>query len=126
MYRYLLLLLLITPFFATAQKADSAKAGIIGTGTFYANWFNGRQTATGEIFKHSNLTAASNNFKFHSWVKVTNLQNNKSVIVRINDRMAAKSARKGRIVDLTKAAAEKLGVGVGGLIKVLVEIVPKS
>lgn len=126
MYKIFLFMLLIAPLSIFAQKADNKKEGLRGIGSFYATKFNGRPTATGEIFEHTNLTAASNSFKFHSWVRVTNLQNNKSVIVRINDRMAVKSANKGRIVDLTKAAAKKLGVGIGGLIKVLVEIVPKE
>lgn len=126
MNRIFLLFLLIAPISLFAQQAETKKEGLRGIGSFYATWFNGRPTATGEIFEHTNLTAASNSFKFHSWVRVTNLQNNKSVIVRINDRMAVKSANKGRIVDLTKAAAQKLGVGIGGLIKVLVEIVPKE
>lgn len=126
MYRIFLFMLFIAPLSIFAQKADNKKEGLRGIGSFYATKFNGRPTATGEIFEHTNLTAASNSFKFHSWVRVTNLQNNKSVIVRINDRMAVKSANKGRIVDLTKAAAKKLGVGIGGLIKVLVEIVPKE
>lgn len=126
MNRVLLFILLMAPSCLFAQKAETKKEGLRGIGSFYATRFNGRPTATGEIFEHTNLTAASNSFKFHSWVRVTNLQNNKSVIVRINDRMAVKSANKGRIVDLTKAAAQKLGVGIGGLIKVLVEIVPKE
>ena len=125
MYRLLVLLLLIAPVSLSAQKENSKKA-LKGVGSFYANSFVGLPTATGEIFKHTNLTAASNSFKFHSWVKVTNLDNNKSVIVRINDRMAVKSANKGRVVDLTKAAAKQLGVGFSGLIRVLVEIVPRS
>lgn len=124
MNRILLLLLLSCPITLLAQKAETKS--LKGIGSFYATWFNGLPTATGEIFEHTNLTAASNNFKFNSWVKVTNLDNNKSVIVRINDRMAVKSANKGRVVDLTKAAARQLGVGITGLIRVLVEIVPKG
>ena len=118
------LLVLLAPLTTTAQTKPT---GILkGIGSFYHPRFNGLQTATGEVFQQSKLTAASNNFKFHSWVKVTNLENNKSVIVRINDRMAVKSAKKGRVVDLTKEAARQLGVGVNGLIKVLVELVPNS
>ena len=126
MNRILLLLLLIAPVSLLAQNKNPKGGTLKGIGSFYATRFNGLPTATGEIFQHSNFTAASNSFKFHSWVKVTNLDNNKSVIVRINDRMAVKSANKGRIVDMTKAAAKQLGVGIGGLIRVLVEIVPKD
>src|SRR6059058_1389676 len=93
-----------------AQKAVKEPGKQLkGFATIYANRFIGLRTATGEIFKHSNLTAASNNFKINSWVKVTNLSNMKSVIVRINDRMHPRMARMGRVVDLTKAAAKLLG-----------------
>lgn len=91
-----------------------------GFATIYANRFVGLRTATGEIFKHNNLTAASNNFKINSWVKVTNLSNMKSVIVRINDRMHPRMARMGRVVDLTKAAAKLLG-NFDGIVGVKVE-----
>lgn len=124
MNRILLLLLLIVPATLFAQNTNPKKGFLKGVGSFYATRFDGLPTATGETFKHSNFTAASNNFKFHSWVRVTNLDNNKSVVVRINDRMAVKSANKGRIVDMTKAAAKQLGVGFSGLIRVLVEIIP--
>lgn len=125
MNRILLMLLLALPLSLMAQSTSSkSDQSLKGTASFYGNQFNGAKTATGEIFKQKNFTAASNNFKFHSWVKVTNLENNKSVIVRINDRMHPKSAQKGRVVDLTKAAAQQLGIGLKGLVKVLVELVP--
>ncbi len=106
--------------FAQGTKTENSKP-LAGIASFYALHFNGLRTATGEIFKHSNLTAASNNFKINTWVRVTNLINNQSVIVRINDRMHERMARKGRVVDLTSAAAKLLGVGITGLLKVKVE-----
>ena len=106
--------------FAQGSKKDNSKP-LNGIASFYAPHFNGLRTATGEIFKHSNLTAASNNFKINTLVRVTNLINNKSVIVRINDRMHQRMAAKGRVVDLTSAAAKLLGVGISGLLKVKVE-----
>lgn len=120
----LLLIILLSPLFAVAQdNVKESPASLKGIASFYALHFNGLRTATGEIFKHSNLTAASNNFKINSLVKVTNLLNNKSVIVRINDRMHKRMAAKGRVVDLTSAAAKLLGVGINGLLKVKVEAV---
>lgn len=114
-------LCLFIPFFGMAQKATKEPGKPLkGFATIYANRFIGLRTATGEIFKHSNLTAASNNFKINSWVKVTNLSNMKSVIVRINDRMHPRMARMGRIVDLTKAAAKLLG-NFDGIVGVKVE-----
>ncbi|HEX8358052.1 MAG TPA: septal ring lytic transglycosylase RlpA family protein [Segetibacter sp.] len=114
-------LLLVIPFFATAQEGkNDNQRKLNGVATIYAKRFNGLRTATGEVFKHSNLTAASNNFKINTWVKVTNLTNSKTVIVRINDRMHPRMAKMGRIVDLTQAAARLLG-NFDGVLNVKVE-----
>lgn len=121
----MLFIFLLAPFAITAS-AQKAPEQMNGTASFYANKFVGRPTATGETFKHTGLTAASNYFKFHTWVRITNLLNGKSVIVRINDRMHPAMAKKGRVVDLTKAAAKELGCAFTGLIKVMVEKVPLS
>lgn len=120
MKKFIFILLLI-PVIGMAQNTgkDNAKQ-LKGFATVYANRFIGLRTATGEIFKHSNFTAASNNFKINSWVKVTNLSNMKSVIVRINDRMHPRMARLGRVVDLTKAAAKIIG-NFDGVVGVKVE-----
>ena len=114
-------LFLLLPVFGMAQSSKDNGKQLKGTATIYASRFNGLRTATGEVFKHSNLTAASNNFKINSWVKVTNLRNMKSVIVRINDRMHPRMAKMGRIVDLTQAAAKLLG-NFDGLLAVKVEV----
>ncbi len=121
MKKFFILFLLI-PIFGLAQESSSNNGGkkLNGIATYYAKRFEGLRTATGEIFKHSNLTAASNNFKLNTWVKVTNLINNKSVIVRINDRMHPRMAKMGRVVDLTKTAVALLG-GFDGMAKVKVE-----
>jgi len=109
------------PFLGMSQSTTKEHGKQLkGFASIYANRFIGLRTATGEIFKHSNFTAASNNFKINSWVKVTNLSNMKSVIVRINDRMHPRMARMGRVVDLTKAAAKLLG-NFDGLADVKVE-----
>lgn len=112
---------MLIPVLGMAQESskDNGKK-LNGIATIYAKRFNGLRTATGEIFKHSNLTAASNNFKIGTWVKVTNLLNEKSVIVRINDRMHPRMAKLGRVVDLTQAAANLLG-NFDGILKVKVE-----
>ena len=114
-------MLMLIPVIGMAQESskDNQKQ-LKGIATIYAKRFNGLRTATGEVFKHTNLTAASNNFKINSWVKVTNLVNLKSVIVRINDRMHPRMAKMGRVVDLTQAAARLLG-GFDGMVKVKVE-----
>jgi len=95
---------------------------LFGIASFYSPNLEGTETATGEIFEHACLTAASNNFKLNTWVKVTNLRNGKSVVVRINDRMHPRMAEKGRVVDLTLSAAKKIGLTfLAGLAKVKVE-----
>ena len=100
---------------------------VLGVASFYSRSFEGRKTATGEIFRHANLTAASNNFKLNTWIRVTNLKNGESVIVRINDRMHPTMAKKGRVVDLTSTAAKKIGLlGKNGVIKVKTEQVSKG
>ena len=112
---------LLFPMLGMAQQGNVEIGKTLkGKATYYANMFQGRRTATGEIFLHSNLTAASNNFKLNTWVKVTNLSNMKTVIVRINDRMHPRMARMGRVVDLTKYAASLLG-GFDGMTNVKVE-----
>lgn len=126
----LLFMLMLIPVLGMAQESSKGNGNQLkGIATIYAKRFNGLRTATGEIFKHSNLTAASNNFKINTWVKVTNLLNDKSVIVRINDRMHPRMAKLGRIVDLTQAAAKLLG-GFDGMVRVKVEeiaaILPKD
>jgi rare lipoprotein A len=103
----------------TSPKKDK---GLFGIASFYSPELEGTETATGEIFEHACLTAASNNFKLNTWVKVTNLRNGKSVVVRINDRMHPRMAEKGRVVDLTLSAAKKIGLTfLAGLAKVKVE-----
>lgn len=94
-----------------------------GIASFYANKFNGRHTASGEIFNQEKMTAASNIIPMNTWVKVTNLHNRKAVIVKINDRM---HARNRRLIDLSHAAAKKLGYTGWGLAKVSVEVLSKN
>ncbi len=97
-----------------------------GIASFYSENLDGTETATGEIFRHNKLTAASNRFKLNTWVRVTRIKNGKSIIVRINDRMHPRMDRKGRIIDLTIRGAEKLKFIKTGITRVKVEIVPKG
>ena len=116
----------------TIQKiSDSLSAiknkTVIGIASYYNLSFEGIKTATGEIFHQKKLTGASNSFKLNSWVRVTNLKNGASVIIRINDRMHPGMAKKGRVVDLTSAAAKKIGLSTKvGILKVRVEQVPEG
>ncbi len=94
-----------------------------GMASYYSKKFEGRKTATGTIFRHSKLTGASNQFPLNSLVRVTNLKNNKSIIVLINDRMHKKMKKKGRVVDLTRNAAKELDFVKTGITRVMVQAV---
>jgi len=86
-----------------------------GLASFYADKFEGRQTANGEKYRHSKLTAAHKTLPFGTILKVTNLENDKTVEVRINDRGPF---IKGRIIDLSKSAATELEFIQKGIVKV--------
>lgn len=109
----------------TPGKINSKKATKVfyGQASFYANKFNGRRTASGEIFDQKKLTCACNVLPLGTWIKVTNLRNKKTVIVKVNDRIHPKMRR---VVDLSRAAAQKLGFVSGGLTRVKVELVDKK
>lgn len=106
-----------------SKSVESSKK-IKGIASFYSKNLDGTKTATGEIFKNSKFTGASNHVKLNSWVRVTNLSNGNTVIVRINDRMHPRMAKKGRVIDLSRAAAAELDFMKKGLTKVQLEIVP--
>jgi rare lipoprotein A len=96
---------------------------LYGTASFYANKFQGRKTANGEIFDQNKMTAACNVLPLGTWIRVTNLRNKKSVIVKTNDRLHTKMKR---IVDLSRVAATKLGYTKAGLTRVKVEVLGKK
>ena len=95
--------------------------------TGYASWyggkFQGRKTANGEIFDTNQLTAAHKTLPFGSIVKVLNLENGKTVTVRINDRGPF---IEGRIIDLSRAAAEEIGMLGTGIAMVKLEILARG
>jgi len=102
-----------------AAKPSNDKIGFTekGIASWYGPGFQGRKTANGERFNTHDLTAAHKSLPFNSMVKVTNLENGKSVIVKINDRGPY---IKGRIIDLSHAA--KTEIGMGGLADVMIEV----
>jgi rare lipoprotein A len=105
-------------------KKSSPKTKIqYGMASFYSNKFNGRKTANGEIFNNQKLTAAHNTLPLGTYVRVTNLRNGRSVIVKINDRL---HHRNKRIIDLSRAAASKLGFLKSGLTRVKIEVLGKK
>jgi rare lipoprotein A len=101
--------LLFLPKLVSGQQFKDFKE--TGFATFYADKFNGKKTSSGERFSNKKLTAAHSSLPFGTFVKVTNLKNKKSVVVRINDRWPNKSKT---IIDLSKKAAQKIGmIGMG-------------
>lgn len=90
-----------------------------GKASFYADKFEGTITSSGEKYRHNKLTAAHKTLPFGTKVRVTNLANNKSVEVTINDRGPYVD---GRIIDLSRAAAEELGFENYGLADVKLEV----
>ncbi len=94
-----------------------------GIASYYGPKFHGRKTSSGEVFDMNALTAAHNTLPFGTLVKVTNLSNGLSVIVRINDRGPF---MKNRIIDLSYEAARRIGMLGPGTAKVRLEIVKKG
>lgn len=107
------LVLLFTPNMISLHTASSAIAASTQSGiaSWYGPGFNGRSTASGEIFDMQKLTAAHKTLPFGTRVKVTNLVNGKSVIVRINDRGPYVH---GRVIDLSRAAASTIDLIASG------------
>ena len=98
----LILTLVLIAFSSCAHKITQT-----GKASYYADKFNGRRTANGEIFRQRKKTAASKTLPFGTIVKVKNLSNGKTVKVRINDRGPFV---EGRFIDLSKKAAKKIGM----------------
>ncbi|WP_439505885.1 septal ring lytic transglycosylase RlpA family protein [Sediminibacterium sp.] len=96
---------------------------ILGTASFYSAKFEGIKTASGDRFSNKLFTGASNSLPLGTWVKVTNIKNGKYVVVRINDKMHPKMKKRGRVIDLSRSAAEKLQYLKKGLAKVKLEVV---
>jgi len=102
---------------ANSSIVDFVKKGV-WTASWYGPRFNGKLTANGEIFNQMAFTAAHKKLKFGTLLRLTNMRNHKSTVVRINDRGPYV---KGRQLDLSKAAAISLGILRKGVARVKVE-----
>lgn len=102
---------------------DMAAFAMSGQASYYANKFNGRKTASGQIFSNSKLTAAHRSLPFGTRITVTNKKNGKSVVVTINDRGPF---ARGRVLDLSKAAASQIGMVRSGHAPVEFHVVGKK
>ena len=105
---------------AGPQVAAATSAGQVGIASWYGGKFHGRTTANGETYDMHAMTAAHPSLPFGTKVRVTNLENGRSVVLRINDRGPF---AKRRIIDVSRHAAEHLGFREAGLAKVRVEVI---
>jgi peptidoglycan lytic transglycosylase len=92
----------------------------IGVASWYGEQFQGNATASGEVFDMNGLTAANRDLPLGTKIKVTNLRNNKSLVLRVNDRGPY---IPGRFLDVSKSAAERLGFMNAGLARVEMKVV---
>jgi rare lipoprotein A len=99
-------------------QVDSVTTGVA---SYYANKFEGRKTSSGELFRQDSLTAAHKTLPFGTLVKVTNLSNDSTVVVKINDRLPKSSSRS---IDLSLRAAKQLNFVRKGLTQVRIEVLP--
>lgn len=103
----------------------NAQVGFVqeGMASYYADDFEGRTTASGERFSHKKATCAHMSIPFGALVKITNLENNATAIVRVNDRGPFVP---DRIIDVSQSVAERLGMSGKGTVKVNIEVVDNS
>jgi len=101
-------------------KPIPARKFQVGRASWYGRLFQHKKTASGEPYDMHDFTAAHRTLPLGSWVKVTNLKNDKSVMVRINDRGPV---MKGRILDLSYGAAMILGMDGDGIAKVRLDLI---
>src|SRR5207302_9759598 len=108
------------PLSSSKQKAKQSRPYQVGTASWYGRQFHGKTTASGEPFNMFNLTAAHRQLPLGTWVRVTNLRNGASLVVRVNDRGPVP---KSRIIDLSYEAATLLDLRAYGIQKVQLDLV---
>ena len=111
-------LLAQAPAPASPTPVPATRDASTGKAAYYGKKFQGRKTASGEPFDMNKLTAASNDHPFGTKLKVTSVANGKSVEVRVNDRLTGGD----RIIDLSYAAAQQIGLVKAGVAEVKVEV----
>jgi rare lipoprotein A len=112
---------MLTVFLCDAQELpDDDFHKTDGRASYYAKNFQGRKTANGEMFNNSDFTAAHRTLPFNTYLNVVNKENNYNIIVRVNDRGPYAA---NRIIDLSEAAARRIGGYHHGLVPVKVEVI---
>lgn len=114
-----LIILLFSPLVLYSQSPDTLQFSDDGKASYYAKKFHGRKTANGELFNNYDYTAAHRTLPFNTYLNVINESNKYNVIVRVNDRGPFS---KNRIIDLSEAAARRIGGYNKGIIKVRIEV----
>lgn len=114
---HMLQLMVVALFFISAGT-NQKKAPLQGKASYYGREFEGRKTASGEVFRNADFTAAHRTFPFNTLLRVTNLKNKLSITVRVNDRGPYV---RTRIIDLSEAAARRIGSFQHGLASVRIE-----
>lgn len=124
------MLAMMTALLVTASCAHNGEGAedrtrtYVGLASYYGPGLHGEETASGETFNQRAMTAAHRTLPLGTVVRVTNLENGRSVDVRINDRGPyGRNYRRGTIIDLSRAAAQRLQFIEDGLVKVRVEVV---
>ncbi len=124
--------MLLAAAFAAASAALAAPVSVQaeavtqtqrGTASWYGPGFHGRRTASGETFDQNALTAAHPSLPFGTRARVTNHANGESVVVRINDRGPY---AHGRVIDLSREAAEDIGLTAAGVGRVTIEVLGQA
>ena len=108
---------------ATISSPQKGRSGLEGVASWYGPGFHGKRTANGEIYNMYSMTAAHKTLPFDTIVRVNNLDNGRSIVVRINDRGPFVN---GRIIDLSRSAAEKLGMVGPGTANVKLEVLSEG
>ncbi len=109
-----------SPRFAGREEGSVSGSQLEGIASYYADEFHGRTTANGETYDMNAMTAAHRTLPFNSRVRVTNRENGKSVVVRINDRGPFIG---DRVIDLSLAAAKALGMIPRGTASVTIDVI---
>ncbi len=114
---------LVNNLLARATNSASANKSMTGIASWYGPGFHGRRSASGERYNQNAMTAAHRSLPFGTMVRVTNTKNGRSVVVRINDRGPF---IRGRVIDMSAAAARVLGMVQSGVAPVRIEVIGRQ